>query len=449
MQRNHFQPPLFGNVLTVLLALPIVVGCEESSGRVDRATDDADRYRVAEESGGDERPPAVRIRESQTTDATIRFRAPEEVPTGQVASLHNSRPIATPVPADVTSTFEAEGSPQRASFQSRPSRAVQEARQTAAVQADIGPQLRQADELCRRGAAAVTKGAWFTARAEFMHAARLIAAAFDTRDGLTRRQAALETGLTALREAEEFLRSTRDAASTTSIEVTARGHHTLGRLGGLPANASAATAHEEYCRFAERQLVEALTGSDSASVALHGLGKIHAASSATIVDARAKARCYYTAALGVAPSNFLASNDLAVLLAEDGRFEQARDVLHAGLRQSSQPAMWKNLAAVHDRMGQANLAQHARAEATAVERKGAAAPGTVLPTHNVAWLDPRGFAATSRPSEDAQLPPPATSQPVPQVAGAAPANVRPTAPANPPRPVLQSVRRNGNSALQY
>jgi tetratricopeptide (TPR) repeat protein len=162
---------------------------------------------------------------------------------------------------------------------------------------------------------------------------------------------------------------------------------------------------------------------------LHGLGKVHNAAGSTLADGRTKARSYYEAALAVAPANFLAANDLAVLLAEEGRLEQARDLLHDALRRSPQPAMWNNLAAVNDRLGRRDLAQLARNESAALERRAATAPGSVLPTHNVAWLDPRAFATTSRTGPETATPMPA---PQPASVAAKPGAVQPAAAYAPP-----------------
>jgi tetratricopeptide (TPR) repeat protein len=138
----------------------------------------------------------------------------------------------------------------------------------------------------------------------------------------------------------------------------------------------------------------------------------------------------------------LAANDLAVLLAEEGRLEQARDCLHAGLRQSPQPAMWNNLAAVHDRLGQPQLALAARQEAAALESRAASTPGSVLPTHNVAWLDPRNFAATSRAPTDVRQ---ATST----IPASAAAPVSKNVPASAQRPVEGWTQRPRSGILAY
>lgn len=413
------------NLFVCILSAAAFVGCESRSD-VDRA--DYDRYERRYADDG----PRARVRQVHVEPAdgiTARFDEQAETrPAPRTAPRH----VATPVPTQITATAEAEDAPPRAAPATPPP--------APSPAVDVGTVLRQADEHNRRGASSAAKGAWFTARTEFVEALRCVAAAADARAGRTDHTVAFQAGLTATTEAEAF--TSRGAAQPLDLETLRRTHRTSAFLPPPARGASAVALHDAYLTFAKEQLAAAAMGYETGSVALHGLGKVHAAAGTTIADARAKARTFYEAALVVAPANFLAANDLAVLLAEDGRLEQARDCLHAGLRQSSQPAMWNNLAAVHDRLGQPQLAQAARQEAAALERRAASAPGSVLPTHNVAWLDPRNFAATSRPPTDVQQAAPTTAAPP----AAAPS---PNVPASAQRPVDGWTQRPRSGVLAY
>lgn len=413
------------NLFVCIVSAATLVGCESRSD-VDRA--DYDRYerRYADDA------PRARVREVRVEPAdgiTARFDEQEEA---RPQPRDVPRQITTPVPVQVVSTAEAEDSAMR------PVPPILTPTPPAAI--DVGTALRQADEHNRRGAAAAAKGAWFTARTEFVESLRRLAAAADARLSRTDHTFALAAGITALTEAEAF--ASRGTLQPADLERLRRLHQTSAFLPPPARGAAAAALHDAYMNFAKEQLTLAAGGYGAGSVALHGLGKVHAAAGTTIADARAKARAFYEAALTVAPTNFLAANDLAVLLAEEGRLEQARDCLHAGLRHSSQPAMWNNLAAVHDRLGQPHLSQAARQEAAALERRAAAAPGGVLPTHNVAWLDPRSFAATSRPPTD--VPPAAPTSAAPTAAPAS-KNVPPSA----QRPVEGWTQRPRSGILAY
>lgn len=353
-----------------------------------------------------------------------------------------SQPVSTPLPAQIISTAEAERASQPAAYVGRSTTAVSPSlSNTTLPSLDVNATARQADERNRRGAAAAAKGAWFTARVEFNDSLSQLAASLDARDGGTRRTAALAAGFTALTEAEAF--TGRGASNANSGSAILTAHKTAPFVGPFASGTSATVLHEAYLRFATERLTESMAGCEAGSVALHGLGKVHNAAGTTIIDGRSKARSLYEAALAVAPANFLAANDLAVLLAEEGRLEQARDLLHNALRRSPQPAMWNNLASVNERLGRADLAQLARQEAVQLERRAAAAPGSVLPTHNVAWLDPRSFAATSRTGGPETAPP---SPPPAAVAAQAKASPTTATAAKPPE---NTAQRPVNSALAY
>ena len=62
------------------------------------------------------------------------------------------------------------------------------------------------------------------------------------------------------------------------------------------------------------------------------------------------------------PNNARAANELGVLLARDGRFEEARDWLRHSARLKSQPETWHNLAVVYGRLGQTEKSKQAERE---------------------------------------------------------------------------------------
>jgi tetratricopeptide (TPR) repeat protein len=422
----------------LLFAAP---GCEQQPTILDRAAYDSGEPTV------DAPPPArskARIASRKIAPSATKTKPQSfDVQTVQAESEPPlSQPISTPLPAQIISTAEAETAPQPAAYVGKPAAAV--AVQAAAPQLantmvpsiDVNAAIRQVDERNRRGAAASAKAAWFTARGEFSDALTQLAAALDARDGTSRRTGALNAAFTALTEAEAF--TGRGVQSPAAGSAMLAAHKTAPFVGPFAAGTSSTALHEAYVRFATERLAEAVAGCEPGSVALHGLGKVHNAAGSTIVDGRSKARAFYEAALVAAPANFLAANDLAVLLAEEGRLEQSRDLLHDALRRSPQPAMWNNLAAVNERLGRADLAQLARQEALQLERRAAVAPGSVLPTHNVAWLDPRSFAATSRTGPE--------TAPSPAAVAAQP-KTSPTPAAA--KPSVNTAQRPANRALAY
>ena len=93
-----------------------------------------------------------------------------------------------------------------------------------------------------------------------------------------------------------------------------------------------------------------------------------------------------------------------MLLAQHGQFEPARDLLIRSVTISPQAATWRNLAAVHERLGETQLAAQARAHADGLPK-----PSVSPRVPAVDWVDPQTFSGISGVSE-AQLPPLALAQ---------------------------------------
>lgn len=315
--------------------------------------------------------------------------------------------------------------------------------------------LRQAEGAYSEGLRLHARQAQFSAVAELMSALRLTAAALDARLGATggeSRIVSAQRGMTALTEAEDFVSpGGRSLVDQPDVAAAVRGHRSNLIQESDAATCSAMQARQLYYHFACEKLATSLQGEKIGSAALHGLGKAMAAVAAqnreAITDARAKAEVFYEAALKVDPENFPAANDLAVLLAEDGRYERAAQLLKSALAISPQPALWNNLAAVHRRLGQQQLAAAARQEAERLSMPRAGAAQQTIPTHNVQWVDNRTFAASGRPNMEIRgVPPqvPAAPAAAPALPGytnpAAAAAVQPAVRGAPSQPAPQPVR---------
>ena len=61
--------------------------------------------------------------------------------------------------------------------------------------------------------------------------------------------------------------------------------------------------------------------------------------------------------------NYLAANELAVLLAKNGYLQSARTLLQRSVAGSPQPAAWHNLAVVHRYLGEKQLSALAETKA--------------------------------------------------------------------------------------
>lgn len=217
---------------------------------------------------------------------------------------------------------------------------------------------RQADTHTQRGLDLADRGAYFSARSEFLRALHLLAETLDADRRTAEHGRALTAGWTALGVARDSLPD---------------------------------------CTDARQRLAAALGEEFAGSMALYGLGKLHAAMAAdcgeTTPQAGAHAVTFYQASLLVCPRNYMAANDLAVLLAEAGRYEDARAVLEHSLSLHPHPDGWKNLEAL-DRLlaydGPAREMQPASnlpPMSTATARRHAVVP-------SIRWVHPEVFVRT-------------------------------------------------------
>ena len=277
--------------------------------------------------------------------------------------------------------------------------------------------VRDAEKHNGRGFDLATRGALMAARREFIEGLRLIALQLD-KDSETRHfTQALAAGLAALDEADDF--SPRGSRFNVEVDLPllVRGHRTPVLKGEDVKDLSPLVAAGRYYTYAQEQLGMAAGGEMAGSLALYGLGKVHD----MINEQRLpkfnaplpKAMVFHQAALTTDPRNFRAANDLGVLLARAGRLEIAKAMLEHSLRVTSQPAVWRNLAAVHDQLGETQFSARAQQLAAASQAEGAKAfpPGANPNTSRFAvqWVDPATFAASSRAASDIQPPAPANT----------------------------------------
>lgn len=321
---------------------------------------------------------------------------------------------------------------------------------------------RQAGVHVRRGYELAARGALFSARAEFVQALRLIAQAWDLHGQTRGHSQALAAGLQALREADDFVPRGSRLEADLDVLALAAAHQTPVLKRALadgpalhsPAPAScaltrveagesscrddvpAAMALQRYYTYAQEQLGAAAGGEDAGSMALYGLGKLYSTLAAqpaqSVVAARPTAMVFHQAALATSPRNYMAANELAVLLAWYGRFEPARELLRHSLRVSPQPATWRNLAAVHRQLGEVALAELAEREATRADGSLAVSGQAARPSQTapVEWVDSSTFARTSKPAAKIELPS-SRAQPAPIAPAPIAPTLRPTAGQSP------------------
>jgi tetratricopeptide (TPR) repeat protein len=264
---------------------------------------------------------------------------------------------------------------------------------------EIDAAVRRADLRVRKAFDCASRGALFSARGDLIAALRTIAQAKDAQQASRVHGDALTAGLTALDEAADFLGRSLQPADLKHLVAT----HTTAVLQDAPADTlTAPVAAERYLTFAQAQLGAAVGQQATGSMALLGLAKVtqsigddHGNATRPALQAEA----LYKAALLADPNNFCAANELGVLVAQQGRLEEARDLLVRCVATAPHPTTWHNLAAVHARLGEAQLAAQAQAQADALPK-----PRGSRATPNVEWLDPQTFAGVTNPA-DSLLPP--------------------------------------------
>jgi hypothetical protein len=261
---------------------------------------------------------------------------------------------------------------------------------------------RQADAHVGRGFRLAERGALFTARAELRRALVLSAVALDEQRNTRAHSRALNNGLRALAEAEDFLAATRATGrAARTVEMIVQSHQTTILHGEPAEELNASSAIERYLTYAQEQLAAAAGDLQPAASALYALGKLEMAAANDIGSLEsARAAVYLQAALIVNPQHALAANELGVLFARHGRLAEAKAALSHTLRLVSLPAAWRNLSIVHRGLGETELAGQAdqewREAAGAQSNPRAAAQGTPA----VQWVDPATFVQSTQAGAD-------------------------------------------------
>lgn len=265
----------------------------------------------------------------------------------------------------------------------------------AAVRQQVAAMNQKAVKLAQRGAL-------YSARAELLQALRLIAQSHDAQSGTTQKSSALAAAITALDESDDFTPPNASGAAIAVADVI-RPHQTpvLKRIDAT--RLSPLTCSQHYYAYAQQQLGQATGGQAVAANTLSLLGMVHGHLAGQSAGGKsshtARAIVFHQATLALEPRHYRSANELGVLWARCGELSAARQMLIASLQSHPTPSAWHNLAAVHDRLGERDLAQLARKEATLLSPKTPTEAGVP----SVEWVDAATFAAKS-PADDAQAP---------------------------------------------
>ena len=276
---------------------------------------------------------------------------------------------------------------------------------------DLERIARQADTHTRYGFSLANRGAYYSARAEFVKSLRLVAQGLDVEHQTSVHGHALRAGLKALKEADDFIPSGSQLESDLDFQAIISGHQTPVLKLSQPHTLTSLEALRRYYGFAQYQLAVSAGRELAGSMALHAMGKLYASSvdnsSVNVLSAKPKAMTCFQAALICYPQNYMASNDLGVLLANSGRLEDARSILENSVETCPHSAIWHNLADVYRQLNLTELAQRAMhdqqlSHQREAARRAAATPGATDP--RVCWLTPEEFAKTYAQTADARQP---------------------------------------------
>jgi tetratricopeptide (TPR) repeat protein len=256
------------------------------------------------------------------------------------------------------------------------------------------------------------RGALYAAREDLIQSLRIATQSLDAADGTNAYSQALDQGFTALQEAEDF--ALHGAAATTPIPVEqiVVGHRTPVLKDRANQEIPPVIAMQQYYGYAGERLTFAAGELPAAADTLYWLGKVHNALARQSVQADRlqgpQAMVCFRAALSVAPQHYLAANELGVLLARYGQLHDAKKLLQQSVTTRSHPEGWQNLAIVHQRLGEKEMAALAEQELYALT--GQRQINTSRPA--VHWLEPKAFAKTGgQPGWDTPSAAPLASQP--------------------------------------
>jgi tetratricopeptide (TPR) repeat protein len=253
------------------------------------------------------------------------------------------------------------------------------------------------------------RGAVLSAQAEFTMALDLIADALDADTGDANRShaQAVKAGLKAIEETKDFTPAgTSNDISLDVLQLSA--NHQTPVLKNMGAERlSRAEALQRYHAFATQKLAYAAGNSPIGSAALYGLGR---AQSVTTAGARTRnplagpnAMALYQAALIVDSKNYMACNELGVLMARYGNLEVAENQFVQSISIKPQPETWHNLSTVYRAMGQSEKASQAEAEREKLVAAARTGNGTTENANDLGsrpmldFVDPDTFAAAGTP----------------------------------------------------
>ncbi len=265
---------------------------------------------------------------------------------------------------------------------------------------------QRAEQTVRQAFNLAERGALYSARAQFADALRMLTEALDLQRSTTAHTRALTSGLRALDEVNDFAPEDVRSQAGMNLQRIVDAHHTPVLKNRSLSGVSLSAAQRMYLTYAQEQLAAAGGDQSVSSLALYGLGKVCTAPSAMHgprgkLD-EGKAVVFYQSALVVDSQNFMAANELGVLLTRFGRWNDARTALEHAVATSGTPTTWRNLAVVCDKIGDQTKAVEARHQADlAVARLQKSGHGAAGSKYAIEMVDPTTFVQMHSATVDA------------------------------------------------
>ncbi len=257
---------------------------------------------------------------------------------------------------------------------------------------------KEADAHSRRGFELAGRKAYYSARMEFTRALRVLAQGLDTERKTKRHSQALAAGLYALTEAEDFLPKDGHLEAELDLGAIVGAHRSPVLKDRDLSELTPLAAIRLYNTFAQEQLAAAAGREVAGSMALCGLGKLYATIGDEqrgdgITSARTKAMLMFQAALLASPANHMASNELGVLLARNGRHRDARAAFEHSVATHPTAEGWRNLALTCERLGETQLAYQAASQSLALRKKASQPASSANSAHgDIRWVSPGELA---------------------------------------------------------
>jgi tetratricopeptide (TPR) repeat protein len=236
-----------------------------------------------------------------------------------------------------------------------------------------------------------------------------MAQSLDNTEGGQDHRQALDAGLMALEEADAFAPDGSLPSVSLDLKRIVAGHQTPVLKDVDLKKITPLMALQQYYAFAQERLTDAGGQEPVVSRTLYRMGRLQMVMSGGLDGRRTlggpKAMALYKAALKVDAKNYIAANQLGVLLARYGQPDEARRVLMHSLSVSPQPETFHNLVVVNRTLGNDKAARQAQAQyqqqlaAAQRLRKAQSDGGDAEENTQVHWVSAAAF--TRMPNADA------------------------------------------------